>query len=311
MYVTETTGNQILDYLTSQLRPMDSWSTREGNMLSWFPYTLRQDIWFDDPVEDGGLEVTRVHAETVLLDGVRVDAGIRQEANELNRYASLSRLLVDDEEEDICLYCSAYFHEQNLPWMREFFVHVAALQALQAQRFVEGKLPKKWGGEPAVRPGPSGIVRFAPEPALAAVQQACTGADDQPSPWTEEEFEAVVGTAQRPWVLASAGPDGMTAEFPFTGTTSSTEAMLRGGGSRDVSFPGYRGGAAPMVGKRSACAADDPAPRGRRRAPARPSGVAELERNRRLVPVPCPRLVVQRPSGTDVRNLRPGIRVQA
>ena len=53
MYVTETTGNQILDYLTSQLRPMDSWSIREENMLSWFPYTLRQDIWFDDPVEDG------------------------------------------------------------------------------------------------------------------------------------------------------------------------------------------------------------------------------------------------------------------
>lgn len=134
--------------------------------------------------------------------------------------------MIDDEEKDTCLYCSAYFHEQNLPRMREFFVHAAALQA---QRLVEGKLPKKWGGEPAVRPGPSGIVRFAPEPALAAVQQACTSADDQPSPWTEEEFEAVVGTPHRPWVLGSAGPDGMTAEVPFRGTTRRVEATMRGG----------------------------------------------------------------------------------
>lgn len=224
MYVTRSIGEQVLDHVASLLPVEEEWSTQDYRSLSRWPYKLQQDLWCDEPVEDSGFEVTRVHAETVIVRDACVDAALRRRVNSINRLASLNRLLIDEESGEVSSYCSACFHWQNLPWLRGLFVHAVALQAAEAWMFAANSPAELLGGEPAVTPGPQGVVRRTPDPMLAVVRDLYAPKGEKPSPWRKAEFEATARTTPNPWVRATAGDTGVTAEFPFRGQTSVFQA---------------------------------------------------------------------------------------
>jgi hypothetical protein len=66
---------------------------------------------------------------------------------------------------------------------------------------------------------------------LGIIETTFVPAGNEPSPFKQAEFDRLVAMETPPWVLATGGGPGLTAEFPFTGDRPA--AWLRATGSED------------------------------------------------------------------------------
>src|SRR5581483_11436676 len=64
---------------------------------------------------------------------------------------------------------------------------------------------------------PGSGARREPDEILSVIATVIAPGGEGASPWAEGDFKATSEMRPRPWVLATAGAEGMTAEFPFTG----------------------------------------------------------------------------------------------
>jgi hypothetical protein len=88
------------------------------------------------------------------------------------------------------------------------------LQVADAHIKADG-LARLLGGEPDVSNHPSSEHRQEPDDMLGLIASLFAPRGAGVSPWTEADFTAAADMQARPWVLATAGSTGLTAEFPF------------------------------------------------------------------------------------------------
>lgn len=213
-----STAEQIIEWLYGeQLQVDEKWSVRTERGFTWWAHQNAQTI--EILSEQIGPE-----GQTGYLIGVRTemvtDLDLTETAlTELNagpmRLASMSAPVYDAETRTLSLCSVGGVQEENADWM-SVLLGTAAVTQLAEARILGQALAEAIGAQPAVSGHPQNGLRAEPDEMLFAAE-VLVREGKQPCQWPEEAFTAAVNDymLQPPAVLASAGGQALTVEFPY------------------------------------------------------------------------------------------------
>jgi hypothetical protein len=206
------------------MRLDERWLLRRERGFVWWPHRLAQRVWAEPMADYHGTTVSRVHIETDILTDVGDQFGAIDALVPLNRAASLSHLAVGRDGR-LRLHASLAVTSDNLNLTGPFAVHVVSLQAADAH-IKAAPLADFLHAPTADSAHPTHGPRAEPDDLLDAMAYyADKGAGD--SPYTEIDFHQMALMQPRPWVIATAGAEGLDAELPFV---SDRPSILRNTG---------------------------------------------------------------------------------
>jgi hypothetical protein len=209
-------GPEVLDFLFDAMKIDRPWSVREPRAFAWWGHRLAQRVWAEPARSSHDHQVVRIHATTALLRDVRDTPELRGKLAALNMAASLGALVLVPETGRIVLHTAACFHAGNRSWLQPLFLAAGGVQVADAHVKAEG-LARLLGGEADVSVHPRSGPRPEPDDLLNLIATVFAPEGAGASPWADTDFKAAADMSPRPWVLATTGAGGMTAEFPFSG----------------------------------------------------------------------------------------------
>jgi hypothetical protein len=214
-------GMQVVNELYNLLQVDQNCGVRTERGFSRWVAGLRQQVWADEPFEDEGMTVVRVHARTDVLKGFLGPSHRRPLMGQTLRYATLSGFIHNPKDSTrIQLASSMYVNESSVDWISQFFAIVAHIQSVEAQTWsdsaeyyfdAEADLSEHpISGSINALGGESDVFAFVTGPISAA-----------PSAFAGSELMGLLqGIQAPPTVLANGDEETLAAELPFDGGTS-------------------------------------------------------------------------------------------
>lgn len=215
-------GTRLVNYLYSRMKIDDEWAVRRERGFTWWAGDLAQRVWAEEPVEDNGVEICRVHCQTDYLAGFDGGAEARAAIALLGACSTVSGPVIGEGRVRLC--SSIWVHDQTLALWEGFFAGVALVQVAAAHTTAEGFAGLVAGTSPAASEHPMSGRREVEDDMVGFNHYVAVPAGAQPSRFIGDEFES----AERQWgrrisVLTSASPTGLTSEFRFRDSTALLE----------------------------------------------------------------------------------------
>ena len=226
MAETPDLGLQVIRKIHDALEVPAEWSLEAHRNFTWWAHRLAQHVWAEPTRSSNDIEVVRIHASTDLLRKVPDDARTVERLSALNRFATLSALVWERESGEIVLHADAYAHARNVSWLLPLLDAAVVLQAAEAHAQVE-ELATHFEAEPAESSHPSSGRRRDPDDVLDVLGNVYWRVGNEPSPFTEADFEATVQMEPRPWSSARQDGLGFTAELTLPGPGGSGEEEVK------------------------------------------------------------------------------------
>ncbi len=154
-----------------------------------------------------------------MLRGVRDEGRAIEAIDRSNGTASTSALVFEPDAGTVDLVASVWVHAGTVDWISRLFASVVALQAADSQAMAVD-LASLTGSEPAT----SGHPVAGPRPRadeMLGIGRTVVAAGGAPSAWAGEGMLDALGFVRSaPWtVMATGDQTGISAEFPFGGST--------------------------------------------------------------------------------------------
>jgi len=224
-------GPQVLEDLHQRMMIDSEWSVRSDRSFTWWGHLLGQRVSAEPVRDDSGVDIVRVHAETDVLSHVPDNTQTVQTVAALNSHASLSAFVWNREQGKIRLQCSAYFHADNVEWLKLTFFGAIALQAADAHIKADS-LAAMLKAQLDETHHPTSGRRQERDDMLNVISGFFVPSGLGASAFTEEDFATALKMAPPPWVMANGGGSGLTAEFPFPGCRPPTALLTVGAEAR-------------------------------------------------------------------------------
>lgn len=213
-------GLSVVRYLYDNSRVDAQWSVLEERGYTWWADGLAQRVWVEPALDDDGIEICRVIAETELVRRFGSVADATRIIDPLNGLSAGSALVIDPDARTIRSVASMWTHEQTSQIVARSFSVVAAIQVAQAQ--AQGPmLAPLVDGELALSEHPDSGPRPEPDEMLGLLELvASDGAN--PSLWVGAEMATALEMVQSvPIVTLATGDEtGMSIEVPFGQATA-------------------------------------------------------------------------------------------
>jgi hypothetical protein len=206
-------GLSAVRWLYDSMKIDQEWSVIESRGFSWWGHRFCQRVWSEDGVDDHGVTIYRLCAETDLLHGLpEDDTTLLRKMVAFNRLASINALVKDGSE--IKIYSHAYVHEKSPSWVPGVFSLATILQVIAAERQAD-VLSRLLGGESHLTAHPQTGPRPSPDE-LLSVQARVVTHGQRSSPWvSSREWESVADLLTKAGYVANADASGITAECEF------------------------------------------------------------------------------------------------
>jgi hypothetical protein len=233
-------GKRAVEWLYAQLRIDDYWAVRGAGGFRWWADKHAQDIEVVGQ-EQGGPEGAVGHLVTVrteVLRGVQLDDDKLAALNsEVMSFASMSGLVLDEENGTLSLSSLARVWEENESWVDPFLSMAAVLQLAEAAMF-GSQLAARLDAEAAMSGHPEHGVRAQPDEMTEAVAKLVVPTGRRESVWqTAELTMAASQLAGEPDILeVSLEPGGFVMDVPFGELPSRCQVLC------DVPHPWYGNG---------------------------------------------------------------------
>ncbi len=218
-------GKKTVDWLrTEQLQVDAEWSVDLPNGFTWWPHRNAQHVEvvrdYDGPGGDKAYLI-RIRTEFLKMDGALALAGKDAAVLDLlMSTASMSGLVHDAANGTLYLSSAVKVHDGIWQWMARL-LSVAAMTQIADAHFMAEQFAPILGARSAVSEHPSSGAREEPDEIAASFPSMCHTMGQNPSQWTDDEFEQALPLMQRPpVVMASGGGAGVTIEFPYGQRTS-------------------------------------------------------------------------------------------
>jgi hypothetical protein len=197
------------------------WSEWNDHGFVWWGKNLAQRVWAEKPFEEVGLNITRVHVRTDLVDGFQ---GSDAQWNVLEHTLGLSTLsgIVRSRTETGRLQLAArfYVHEDNLTWMNRLVPFVVALQATEAHQ-IAGPLAELLGCTVAESQHPLTGRREEPDEMVSLIDTFYRSDDGTDvSQFRGWEIEEALEILKLQRIQHEGDETGLTAEFQFGSETT-------------------------------------------------------------------------------------------
>ncbi|MFB3779770.1 MAG: hypothetical protein ACE141_19275, partial [Bryobacteraceae bacterium] len=217
-------GPRVVDDLYRRMMIDAEWSVRNDRSFTWWGHNLAQRVWAEPVRRDAGVDVVCVRAETDFLRNVPDTERTAAALQALNSQASLSGFVWDKQRGRIKLACSAYCNEENVGWTTRLLYAAIAIQCADAHIKAEMG-PQLLQSEVDVSQHPEHGPRSLRDDMLNVIQGTVAPHGSGRSAFTAEDFSEAARILSRQ-VLASSGKTGLTAEFPFCGSTPAVGKWL-------------------------------------------------------------------------------------
>ncbi len=220
-------GLAVVRFVFDAMRIDAEWSTRDTRGFVWWGHEHAQRVWADAGRDDHGVRIFRVFARTEVLRGVGDDGRAIEAIDRVDRTAATSALVLDPGARTVDLVASMWVHAGTVDWVSRLFSSVVALQAADAQAMAVD-LASRTGSEPATSGHPVSGRRPRADDMLG-VGHMVRAAGGAPSAWAGQGMvDALELVRSAPMtVMATGDPTGLSAEFPFGGSTCLVMAMTR------------------------------------------------------------------------------------
>ena len=209
-------GPEVISFVYVSMRIDDEWSTIAPRGFTWWGHQLAQRIWADDCRRDEGADVTLMHVETDFLRNVENNERTYEALNDLNAGTSQFAFIYDIKKRCIRLHSTVYTHRQNLEWSKRLFLKAVGLQVSYAQRMLESFSHLFSGSEPDTSPHPDNGFRPEMDELVGLIDNFYIPMGEKEAPSENGAFRFTKENLP-PHLLATAGDDWLTVEFPFWG----------------------------------------------------------------------------------------------
>jgi hypothetical protein len=212
------TGEQTIDWLyREQLQVDEQWSVRTERGFTWWADQTAQtiEILGEETGPDGDVGYL-IGVRTEMVTDLDLTAAALGDLNEgPMRCAALSGPVYDAQTRTLSLCSLARVHEEIAPWMT-VVIGAAAVTQIAEAGVLGPDLAQSLGAQPASSSHPQHGRRPEPDEMVYAVS-LFVDEGKEPCQWPAEQFDAAVDSFMRqpPSLMASAGGQGFTVEFPY------------------------------------------------------------------------------------------------
>jgi hypothetical protein len=204
---------EVLKFLTARMQIEAEWAVQEHTSFTWWAHTLAQRVWVAPPREVMGVEVRTVHIETDLLADVPLTTSTWARLAGVNRFATLSAYVANQQQATIKLHASVSLTPDNWLLARSIALHAMALQ--MADSFAEaGELAQAFGARVDATPHPQQGLRQRPDE-MVGVLEIYQQRGEAESPFGADEIAGLVHLDPRPWVMAANELHRLDADLAF------------------------------------------------------------------------------------------------
>jgi hypothetical protein len=204
---------EVLKFLTARMQIEAEWAIQEQTSFTWWAHTLAQRVSVSPPREVMGVEVRTVHIETDLLADVPMTTSTWARLASINRFATLSAYVADQQQGTVRLHASVSLTPENWLLARSIALHAMALQ--MADAYAEAaELASASGAQVNATPHPLlGLRERADE--MVGVIDIYQQRGEGDSPFTPDELAELVQLEPRPWLIASNELHRLDADLAF------------------------------------------------------------------------------------------------
>lgn len=219
-------GQRVVQEVFERLQIDEEWSLRTERGFTWWSGPLRQQVWAEEPFQDLGMTVVRVHARTDLLRSFECTEMDKIALCLLMSQGTLSGFVRDAEDPSrLQLASSVYVNESTANWMGELFTWAVITQNIEAL-LLRARSDKFFAGIPDDSVHPTSGKRDALDEMTSMIQTIVAPEGKQDSLYIGGEMQGLSAEIQEPpTVMASSDPMGLTSELPFKGRTSMLRMM--------------------------------------------------------------------------------------
>jgi hypothetical protein len=213
-------GVRVLHEVFEALQIDDDWSEWTERGFTWWAHRLAQRVWATDPVEQDGLPLVRVNAETDLLHATPVDwERVSPMFEAASMFASTSGYVWQDGV--VRLRCAMIVHDEIQPFASSV-MKIAALDQVTLAEQMASSFDE-------LTPAVSGD-RDEPDEMLFALEGL--PGRGEPSAWAGSYIGSFAQMLTEHGFLSLGDEHGMTAEFPYgpsggPAASGGTSNMLR------------------------------------------------------------------------------------
>lgn len=215
-------ASSVINFIHDQLQIDAEWSESRPRGFCWWGHRVKQTVWSDEPLQDRGLVVTRVHARTDVLKKVSLDRKAIKTLAFRNTDASLSSLQYDPVEQTISLYCSAWVHAGNVHWVQPLLTHAVALQAAWGSVIANGRMSGSFGGQINASKPAHGRARQNKDNMLDIIAQVYFPMGLIPPSVTGADYAQALALVKKLRWIGTASETGFTCEVPPTKQVAAT-----------------------------------------------------------------------------------------
>jgi hypothetical protein len=204
---------EVLRFLTARMQIEAEWAVQEQTSFTWWAHSLAQRVSVAPPRDVMGVTVRTVHIETDLLADVPMTTSTWARLASMNRYATLSAYVANQQQGTIRLHASVSLTPENWLLARSIALHAMALQ--MADAFAEAaELAGAFGARVDTTPHPRQGIRQTPDE-MTGVVEIYQQRGEGESPFTVDEIAELVQLEPRPWVMASNELHRLDADLEF------------------------------------------------------------------------------------------------
>ena len=215
-------GIRAIDYVYSTMQIDEKWSVRSDREFTWWGFTHSQCVQAEPLREILGVPALLLNARMDLSFNVEETDGLYQHLSRINTNATLGSIAYDSSSGEVFYHSSVMIHDQIERWMQAIFLHAVAIQAADGIAKSADFLTELYW-PPPISEHPLNGPREKPDGMLRVLYDTYLPMGVEESPWKELEFEHLRDKYQHHTAQTTSGEAGLTAEFPYSG---STPAML-------------------------------------------------------------------------------------
>lgn len=211
-------GQKTIEWLRrEQLRVDDEWSVETTSGFRWWASKNAQTIEIvGSETGPDGNDGYFLSVSTEMWRNVELTDQVRAGINLLMSTASMAGPVYDAQKGLVSFSSLVRVHEEIWKWMARL-ISIAAMMQIQDAHFLGSQFAPVLEAEPAESAHPKSGTRDAPDELAIGFTPMLAAAGEEPSKWTASEFQQAVDQymQQQPSLMASAGGNGLTVEFPF------------------------------------------------------------------------------------------------
>jgi hypothetical protein len=134
MTMRDDLGTRVVRNIHQLWKVDEEWTLWDERGFSWWAQDYCQRVWAEPAIEDDGVSVYKLCAQTDFSRDIDVKSPeFYEKLSVLGMVASTSAPVLDASQKTLSLWTVMYLHQETADWITKFFSGLVIMQPIEAQ----------------------------------------------------------------------------------------------------------------------------------------------------------------------------------